>query len=138
MNPLTLISDYNGDPETIDVESLLVWFENKYKNINTRAQELSKFKRVLMEKTMIPGYKNGHEYNVFNKKRGKSVKLLGKLNLIKLNSEDGDKLKKIHKHESKIVNDFVISREIVEKLINLVNSKDTAELAIGLAICTGR
>jgi len=75
-----------------------------------------------MERTPITGYDNGYEYNVKNKKQGLSVALLGKLNKLHLSTDDANILKIIQKksHESNIVNDFVIKKEIVEKLINLI------------------
>jgi hypothetical protein len=130
-----IITNFNGNPESIDVESILVFFNEKYPNINTRAKVLSQTKRRLMERTPIPGYTNGYEYNVLCKKSGKPVELLGKLNMLVLNRSDANDLKILQKksHESNIVNDFVISREVVEKLINLINSKDPTEIAIGVA-----
>jgi len=39
MNLLTIITNYNGDPESIDVESILKYFNEHYSNINTRSKE---------------------------------------------------------------------------------------------------
>jgi hypothetical protein len=140
MNTINLITNYNGDPESIDVESILKYFNENYSNINTRAKVLSQTKRKLMERTPIQGYDNGYEYNVYQRKNRLPSDLLGKLNKLVLDRSDSNNLRDIRKknHENKITNDFVITKDIVEKLIGLINSKDIVDVAIGLAVCTGR
>lgn len=130
-------------PNTFKAEPVLKAFSNRYPNITTRVSKLSAFKKILLMKTTVPGYKNGYEYNVNTRKAQElSVLLPSELRKLKLKTTDQKRVKKIQqKALSKKIDKSVVisnSNEIKLKLCKLLKSSDRIELLHGLLLCSGR
>jgi integrase len=140
MNLSTILSEYNGIPDTLNIPLILQLFKIKYPSISTRSKELSKFKRLLLEKTNINGFSSGYEYNVLMRKQKKSRDLLGKLNDIHLEQDEATLLLSnvVQRNKERVIYENVISKSLVESLINMIYSDNIIENMIGITICTGR
>ena len=135
-----LLSNYNGEPHTINAKEIIDFFTNKYPKVSTRDSKISSFKKQIMLKTIIPGFENGYLYNLKMRKQYKFPELLKEINNIKIDITDRivlDKKQK-DKHENNNTHSKTIPRETVDKLLKLLKSKNTYELFIGLLVACGR
>lgn len=134
------INNYKGDPQSLNISEILYRFTEKYPIITSRANQLSKFKRTLMERTSLSNYTNGHEYNVAMRKLRRPSVLLGNLNNIKLDIDDSIELHE--EQQNGILNkasfDIIIKKEVIDEILGLIDSEDINEYIVALTLATGR
>jgi hypothetical protein len=126
-----LLTNYiidNYDPEIFKADRILDIFNNYYENIASREVQLSKFKRNLLNKTEVEGYKNGHDYNVITRKNNipqedPKIKELSKLKLDSKSFKDNKK-KQQESLSKKLEKDLIIYNHVkftktILKLFNI-------------------
>lgn len=142
---MTLLDDTikNYNPETFVAEPILKYFEERYPNISSRQVKLSQFKKELMLKTDVEGFKNGYEYNVSMRKLKKqSVLLPQEIRNLRLDVELQQKIKEkqLDSLTTKVNNNLILkdSEKFFKEILDGLKSKTFDKLLPALLLVSGR
>lgn len=133
----------NYDQNTFNSQPVLEYFEKKYSNIGTRMTKLSAFKKELLLKTIVPGFKSGYEYNISMRKSGENPVLLPKhLTKLVLSKSITKKINKkrnenLEKKMKELVN-INQSKKFRKIILKGLKSDNTKELFPALLLASGR